>query len=402
VHLRNLKTAPPIEAEADNCVECGFCEPVCPSRHLTTTPRQRIVLRREMARQPAGSPVLRALLDEYEYDGLETCAADGTCMISCPLGIDTGKLVKDLRGREHGPRAERVALTAARRWAAVERGARASLRARTPLRGGAHMLRKVVSHELVPEWPAHMPPPAPARLPPTTRAGAAAVYLPACINRIFGSQRERSLPQSLVDVSARAGQPVWIPPDVAGHCCATPWNSKGYKDGAAFMAAKTFDALWEWSDEGKLPIVTDASSCALGLVEDVAGDKLTVLDSIQWAHDMLLPNLNVENRVGAVAVHPTCSVRHLGQVGRLKALAGALADEVYTPPSAFCCGFAGDRGFLHPELPAAATADEAAELAGRTFDAHLCSNRTCEIGLAQGTGANYESFVFTLEELTRP
>jgi len=127
-----------------------------------------------------------------------------------------------------------------------------------------------------------------------------------------------------------------------------------------------------------------------------------VLDSIQWAHDMLLPNLNVENRAGAVAVHPTCSVRHLGQVGRLKALAGALADDVYTPPSAFCCGFAGDRGFLHPELPAAATADEAAELAGRTFDAHLCSNRTCEIGLAQGTGANYESFVFTLEELTRP
>ena len=83
-------------------------------------------------------------------------------------------------------------------------------------------------------------------------------------------------------------------------------------------------------------------------------------------------------------------------------MAGALAEEVYTPPSAFCCGFAGDRGFLHPELPEAATADEAAELSGRNFDAHLCSNRTCEIGLQQGTGASYESFVFTLEELTRP
>ena len=298
VHLRNLKTAPPIEAEADNCVECGFCEAVCPSRHLTTTPRQRIVLRREMARQPAGSPVLRALLEEYEYDALETCAADGTCMISCPLGIDTGKLVKDLRGREHGPRAERVALTAARRWAAVERGARAGLRAPTPLRGGARALRKVVSHELVPEWPADMPPPAPARLPQTTRNGAAAVYLPACINRIFGSQGDRSLPEALVEVSARAGRPVWIPPEVAGHCCATPWNSKGYKDGAAFMAAKTFDALWKWSDEGKLPIVTDASSCAHGLVEDVADGKLTVLDSIQWAHDTLLPNLKIQKRAG--------------------------------------------------------------------------------------------------------
>jgi D-lactate dehydrogenase len=234
------------------------------------------------------------------------------------------------------------------------------------------------------------------------REGAAAVYLPACINRIFGSQRELGLAEALVTVSARAGQPVWIPADVAGHCCSTPWSSKGYRAGAEFMAAKTFDALWEWSDEGKLPIVTDASSCALGLIEDVTLDKLTVLDSLQWAHDMLLPNLKVNNRVGRVAVHPTCSARHLGLVGRLKALAGALADDVYTPPSAFCCGFAGDRGFLHPELPAAATADEAAELSGRTFDAHLCSNRTCEIGLQQGTGRNYESFVFLLEESTRP
>ena len=416
VHLRNLKTAPPIEAEADNCVECGFCEGVCPSRHLTTTPRQRIVLRREMARQPADSPVLAALLDEYEYDALETCAADGTCMLSCPLGIDTGKLVKELRAREHGPRAERVALAAAQRWATVERGARAGLRGGAPLRGATNALRNVVSHELLPEWPAEMPRPAPARLPVTVRDSAAAVYLPACINRIFGhapgSTRSLGLAEALVQVSARAGHPVWIPPDVAGHCCATPWNSKGYRAGAAFMAAKTVDSLWEWSGNGDLPVVMDASSCTQGLVDDaqpLLDDErrerlaaLTVLDSIAWAHDTLLPDLEIQTRVSRVAVHPTCAARHLGLVGRLKRVAGALAEDVYTPPSAFCCGFAGDRGFLHPELPAAATRDEAAELSGRTFDAHLCSNRTCEVGLQQGTGRTYESFIYLLEELTRP
>ena len=189
VHLRNLKTAPPIEEEADTCVECGFCEPVCPSRHLTTTPRQRIVLRREMARQPAGSPVLAALLDEYEYDGLETCAADGTCRLSCPLGIDTGKLVKDLRSREHGPRAQRVALAAARRWAAVERAARGGLRARIPSRGASRALRSVISDELVPAWPAEMPRPAPARLPATTRAGRGG-RLPAGVHQPHLRQRD--------------------------------------------------------------------------------------------------------------------------------------------------------------------------------------------------------------------
>ncbi len=85
-HLENLKTTPPIEEVATACVECGFCEPVCPSRNLTTTPRQRIVLRREMARQPAGSPLLAKLIEEFEYDGLQTCAADGSCSSTCPSG----------------------------------------------------------------------------------------------------------------------------------------------------------------------------------------------------------------------------------------------------------------------------------------------------------------------------
>ena len=64
--------------------------------------------------------------------------------------------------------------------------------------------------------------------------------------------------------------------------------------------------------------------------------------------------------------------------------------------------FAGDRGMLHPELPAAALAPEAAELAGTRHDAALCSNRTCEIGLQQSTGDAFTSFVFLLEQATRP
>src|SRR5918997_1540714 len=170
-HLQNLKTTPKIEEDggADLCVECGFCEPVCPSRDLTTTPRQRIVLRREMARQPAGSPVLHALLDQYEYDGIQTCAADGTCALACPLGIDTGKLVKEFRHRERTPRAERAGLAAARRWATVERASRAGLRARPLSKALSAAGRALLSDELVPSWPAEMPRAAPASLPPTRR-----------------------------------------------------------------------------------------------------------------------------------------------------------------------------------------------------------------------------------------
>ena len=421
-HLRNLKTTPPIEDAATTCVECGFCEPVCPSRDLTTTPRQRIVLRREMARQALGSPVQRKLLEEFEYDGLETCAADGSCALVCPLGIDTGKLVKGMRAQQRSARANKVALRLAERWETVERAARAGLRAgdagplrRVAMRNASRAARRAISSDLVPAWPRNMPRPAPAELPATSRAGAAAVYLPACINRIFGRARAGdtipSLPEALVTVSARAGLPLWIPDDVAGHCCATPWTSKGYVAGARRMANHTVAALWRWSDSGRLAVVCDASSCTLGLAAESVGllsevnlerhGKLEILDSITWAHQRLLGQLTPRRKLASVVVHPTCASRHLDADAALAAIAATLADEVTIPVAATCCGFGGDRGLLHPELANAATAEQAAELAGRNFEAALCSNRTCEIGLEQGTGRTYESFVFALEELTR-
>src|SRR5436190_2097160 len=284
IHLRNLQSQPPIEDVADTCVECGFCEPVCPSRLLTTTPRQRIVLRREMARQPAGSPLQRALLDQYEYDGIETCAADGSCMLACPVGIDTGKLIKGFRGVEHGARAERVALRTAKRWGAVERAARGGLRLGSalsrlggdaPLRAATRAARRLVSEELIPTWEPPMPRAAPSRLPATRRETAAAVYFPACINRIFGPSPARGdeaatpVPDAVVSVSERAGLPVWIPPDVAGVCCGTPWASKGFGEGHAWMANAIVERLWRWTGEGDLPVVVDASSCAHGILREV-------------------------------------------------------------------------------------------------------------------------------------
>jgi D-lactate dehydrogenase len=402
VHLRNLKTTPEIEESATTCVECGFCEPACPSRHLTTTPRQRIVLRREIARQPVGSPLAKALEQEYSYDGLDTCAADGSCRLACPLGIDTGKLVKDLREERHAPRAEALALRAAKSWGSVEKASRAAVRVGGPL---ARRSKRG----------AGLPRPAPAGLPTTKRDGAAAVYVPSCTNRIFGRAKGEpgpaSLAEAMVAVSARAELPLWIPDEVAGSCCGLPWSSKGYGEAHRHKANEMVERLWRWSGEGELPVVIDAASCTHAVAEPGEGalagenperlEKLTILDSVAWTHDRLLPRLTIPHRLGSATVHPTCATRQMGLAPRLRALVDALAEDVYIVPSATCCGFAGDRGFSHPELTAAATADQAAELAGRHFDAYLASNRTCEIGLSRATGENYESPLFLLERLTR-
>jgi D-lactate dehydrogenase len=428
VHLRDLKTTPAIEewGGATTCVECGFCEPVCPSRNLTTTPRQRIVLRREMARQPEGSPVQRALLEEYQYDALETCATDGSCQIACPLGIDTGRMVKELRTEQHGERAEKVALAAAKRWGAVEKASRIALKAGGPLarrtkRGkglpgpAAWGRRGRVSADNSGEGPARPSPGA---------NQAAAVYVPSCTNRIFGSPHiepakrhlygaqspARSVVDALVTVSARAGAPVWVPGDVDGSCCGLPWSSKGFKAAHSHKANEMVEKLWGWSGEGRLPVVIDAASCTGAIADPAEGvlteenaerlGRLEIVDSVAWAL-RLLPSLELSEKVPSATVHPTCATRRLNLAHPLRALSEALADEVYVAPSATCCAFAGDRGVTHPELTASATRPQAEQLAGRHFEAYLSSNRTCEIAMERATGEPYESVVCLLERLSR-
>ncbi|MEU3061724.1 FAD-binding and (Fe-S)-binding domain-containing protein [Streptomyces subrutilus] len=427
-HLRGLKTIPEVEAPADPCIECGFCEPTCPSGDLTTTPRQRIVLRREMNRQQPGSPVLDELLASYGYDAVETCAGDSTCKLACPVGIDTGALMKDFRHRAHGPRQERAAALAARRFGAVETAARLAVAAAdriTDLLGerlGDRLLEAVTAsartaagRDLVPQWLPQVPGPAARAMPATRRVGSAAVYYPACVNRIFGGPAGRpgpSLPEAVVAVSERAGKPVWIPGDVHGTCCATIWHSKGYDDGNRVMANRIVEAAWGWTAGGRLPLVVDASSCTLGIAREVVPyltddnralhRELTVVDSIVWAADELLPHLEVRRTTGSAVLHPTCSMRHLGDEAHLLAVAGACAEEVVVPDDAGCCAFAGDRGMLHPELTDSATAREAAEVTARPFDAHLSANRMCEVGMDRATGRSYYSALLELEHATRP
>ncbi|MFG1998611.1 (Fe-S)-binding protein [Spirillospora sp. NPDC048911] len=423
-NVRNLKTMPQVDPTLDACIECGFCEPVCPSRDLTTTPRQRIALQREIARHPEEPALVRQLSKDYTYDAVETCAADSSCQTTCPVNIDTGSAMKHLRRDAHGPLAEWAALLAAQRFSVSERDARLAVLAGrrlyrsfgpSPLQALTGLGRRILSAELIPEWLDEIPDAAPRRLPPTDRSGAAAVYVPACVNRIFGTPStggELTLPEAFVRVSERAGRPVWIPDDVWGTCCATIWQSKGFQSGNRFMANHLVDNLWRWSDQGRLPVVFDASSCTLGATREVVDhlddtnaarhQRLDFRDAVDWARAEIVPHLATLTKTGTAVIHPTCSMRHLDGGHGLKELSRSLADTVVEPASSTCCGFAGDRGLLHPELTESATREEAAEVTALAADVHLSGNRTCEIGLHHTTGRAYESVINQLERASRP
>lgn len=420
IHLKNFKTFPQLEEEINPCVECGFCEPVCPSRHVTVTPRQRIVLRREMARQKQGSPVLKKLQEEYQYAAIDMCAADGVCSIACPISIDTGKVMKGFRSAQTTHTAQKVALSGAQKWDVVEKLVRGGVISAHAL--GTNTIkvlsdaaRGVINPDILPTVPGELPKAA-QRLPSTQREGACAVYFPACINRMFGPSPHSApdsldLPHSIVELGRRAGAPVWIPENVAGLCCGTPWSSKGYDEALAFAVGSIVNAMWNWSSQGKLPIIIDASSCVHGLLDNASGTlngedlerfhALRILDVVEWLDAEVIDHLTITENIGTVGLHPTCSIQHMGLVDTLIHVAAA-AGSVTIPSGAHWCGAAGDRAMLHPELTESATREERAALNAEKFDCFVASNRTCEMGLEMMSGKPFEHVATLLERVSRP
>jgi D-lactate dehydrogenase len=169
------------------------------------------------------------------------------------------------------------------------------------------------------------------------------------------------------------------------------------------MVAKVLPALARASEGGHLPVVVDASSCAQGLVTMARSDpsgKLRVIDAIEFVATRMLPHLTVTTPISSLALHPTCSSTEMGTAAAMEVIGRAIATDVFVPNAWGCCGFAGDRGLLHPELTASATAPEAQELSTRTFAAYASSNRTCEIGMTRATGQPYVHILELLEAAT--
>ncbi len=413
-HVTDLKDLPNIEPEVDRCIECGFCERWCPSRDLTLTPRQRIVVRREMRRLVATDPMGPALAElraDWRYAAEDTCATDGLCALACPVSIDTGQLTKRLRRARLGEGEERFSL-----WV-VERFGWCVTSARIALRIG-HILERTIGGERLERWSHRWAPrglrwihPMPSlasklstRRPPTVDA----VFFPSCVSRVFGEPGDDAPSGRTVErIASRAGLSVWTPQEAAGLCCGMPFSSKGLDAAYRSAANRAIAALWGWSDGGRVPVLTDASPCAWTLKRTGAVlnpenkekfDRLTILDGIEFAHDVLLERLDVTALKRNVVVHPVCSVRKMGLEAKLLAVAKACTDRVDVPVSSACCGVAGDRGFLIPELPQAALGPLARELESMNCDGFFASSRSCEAGLTRVTGRPYRSFWQLLDE----
>jgi D-lactate dehydrogenase len=414
IHLKNLKPLPAADAIIDRCIECGFCESVCPSRDLTLTPRQRIISWREISRLRAEQDD-QARLDEFQsafgYQGLDSCAADGLCAQHCPVSIDTGSLVKAIRTRTRGDFAARVGGAIERNYATAERLTRAGLRVAGVAQDllGEDRLQRfsgAVSHlsgDRIPRWNASFPRAA-GKTEPSGETGAGkdrqVVYFPSCVSRTMGPSKKApyqdALHERMRSLLLKAGFGVIVPEPVAGLCCGMPLESKGLPAQADSALQRLEQRLWEASKGGTLPILCDTSPCTQRMIAGISR-PMKFYEPAGFISEQLLPHLTQYKQVESVALHLTCTSRKMGLEPTMTKLAHRFAKTVVTAKEQGCCGFAGDKGFTRPELNASALRNLSAQIP-TTCEFGVSNSITCEIGLSHHAGIPFQSIVYLVDE----
>lgn len=409
VHLKQLKPLPVSNPLIDACIECGFCERVCPSRNLTMTPRQRIVANRHLATlDTEGQARLSAeLLQHHDYQAVQTCAACGLCATQCPVGINTGDLT-----RQHRSLAQpegTLSQTVATHFATVTRiaGVGLTLGHASARLFGAGRLQRLTQrlHPYgLPIWLSTMPTSAGKLAAADAPNDADFIYLPSCVSRVMGPQADNPDPRNLTEVvralADKAGLRFDYPTALTKQCCGLPFQSKGQFRASAAKSTELLEALWQQSQQGQRPVLVDTSPCAHKLLEDAAKDsryaKLQLLEPASFALQYLLPRLLVTPTAHSIALHQTCSSRRMQADGAQLQLASLLSHHVVVPLDIQCCGFAGDKGFCLPELNASALAPLQAQVSH--CQGGYSTSRTCEIGLSAHSGLLYQSLLQLLDQ----
>ncbi len=383
VHLKNIKRMKPVQFDIDPCIECGFCERVCPSQNITFTPRQRIVARRALPPLVHQSSP-QALATTFDYFVDATCAGCGLCETVCPINVNTGRMVREWRAQQAH---EKRWITWIHRHFSLT----------------THIIRLALSlHRLLPKRLRHPLLPPPSRHPRVVHVQSewpAVVYLPSCSSRVLGYEGKKNLAETTIAVLERSGYRVIIPAQSSSLCCGMAFNSNGYPDLATQQQQHTLDALNTITQNGKIPVYMDNSACCDFLRQTAQTEGFTVYDSVEFIAKYVLDKLTLTPKKDPIALHITCSTRRQKHHALLQHIAQRCAVSVVEPEGIQCCGFAGSKGFTTPELNASALATLKNDVSGCCSG--YSSSRTCELGLSHHSAIDYSHIIFLVDECSQ-
>ncbi len=413
VHLKNLKRMPATNEIVDKCIECGFCEPTCPSNEITLTPRQRIVVNREISRleEEGKAEEANEYKELYEYDGLETCATCSLCSTTCPVKIDTGSLTKHLRAEQITPKENKLAFKIANNFSTTIKGMKFGL-------GSANLVHSILgtasmesitatlrdwSGGKIPKWSAHLPRPTSIDINFEQKESfKKVVYFPSCISRSMGRSAKTTVDEELFDITVKllkkAGYQIIFPNGMDNLCCGMPFSSKGFAQQAKQKSDELEHALNEVSNFGEYPVLCDTSPCTKKMIESF-NSKIKIYEPIEFALDYLVPELEFKKIDEPIAIHTTCSSRKMGLHEKFIKLANICSTKVIVPDDVKCCGFAGDRGFNFPELNDSALRFLSEEVKEAKFA--FSTSKTCEIGLSEHANLDYNSIFYLIDKTSK-
>ena len=401
--------------QLNRCIECGFCEVNCVSCGYTLSSRTRMVLQREIARLEASGEDkerLALLRKGYAYYGNDTCAGDGLCSKSCPMGINISHLTHELRRLEMGTMGNKVGEFVGDHFA----GVKGALRGVLAVANVAHTVLgskaiSVIGEGLhkglkMPLWTPSLPKNYrfKERKVVCEERKDKVVYFPSCINQTMGVEKAschlRPLVEEMMSLFEKAGYEVILPKAMESLCCGTIWESKGMPETADKKLRELEAALWEASEQGKYDVVCDQSPCLYRMKEKIS--KLHLYDSAEFVWKKMRDRLEFKQSDTPIAIHLTCSTRKMGIEEAVIGLAQLCSSKVLLPEGVGCCGFAGDKGMTHPELNKYALRKLRAQIEERGIEVGYSNSRTCEIGLATNSGIPYRSIIYLVNSATSP
>ena len=417
-YLKDLKTVPVLKPLHDDvadvyerlnkCIECGFCEVNCVTCGFTLSSRTRIVVQREIARRRAAGEPFEALEKAFKYPGQVTCAGDGLCSTSCPMGINVGDMTHELRRNDVDRAGEWLGAWVAEHF----RGTKAVLRGTLALAGvGRTVLGKAGTRAVgkglhaigIPLWTPELPLAVKVRPSAQEEKELKVVYFPSCLNQTMGrapKDKVKPLADEMVELLNKAGYQVFFPPRMESLCCGTIWESKGMPQIADKKVRELEESLLEASEHGKYPVLCDQSPCLHRMRKCIK--SMHLYEPAEFISKFLVPRLDFHPVNTPVAVHVTCSTRIMGLKDTIVGLAEKCSSNVFVPEDIGCCAYAGDKGLMNPEVNAYALRKLRPALDARGIKEGYSNSRTCEIGLSTNGGITYRSIVYLVNACTTP
>ncbi|NND85147.1 MAG: (Fe-S)-binding protein [Acidimicrobiia bacterium] len=370
---------PPDAVGLNACIQCGLCNPHCPTFRLTgredASPRGRLTAMAAVAKGVAP-------MDDTFADMLDFCLGCRACETACPSLVPYGELLEAARAEVEAART-RPSLGALAWGRAV-----ASRPMLAGLTAGMRTAQAVGVADRLPGPGGQASGIRPLADRPPSRRGE--VFEPSgeavsTVGLLVGCVMDewfRPVHEAVIGVLLLAGHRVVVPDDQV--CCGALASHAGARDEAVGLAHRNREAFSDVE-----VVVADAAGCGAHLkrYEHLIGESLPAADVTEVVAAALeggrLPTLPpTGTRIG---IQDPCHLRHGQRItDEPRAVVTAAGHTVVDiDPSGMCCGAAGSWAVSHPRESAQLGERKATEVAAAGVAMVASANPGCEMQLRQ-------------------